>query len=214
MDKTKQQKGRGPGNPMGPSSGVVAGNLRKVRLNRGLTLQDVAERLTERGRTMTTSAVSKIERAERRVDVDDLTALAAVLGVTPTDLLMPVATDGPLLTGLPEGLTVEDVDAWLLGKAELTREALADYWLHEADRTRMFMAADVRAYKAAQAKDEKDRYLERVQMQQSTVARDRDRAVEHLRAAGVLEPGQGYDDIPGDYLPQVIDLTELGVTDA
>lgn len=199
---------------MGPSSLAVAGNLRTIRLGLGLTLQDVADEMTRRLRVMTPSAVSKIERAERRVDVDDLTALAAVLGVTPTDLLLPSGVEVPLLTGLPEGLSTDDVDAWLLGKTELTHEALAEYWLHEADRTLMFMTADLTAYKAARTESGQKHYLERVQMQQARVARDRARAVEHLQAAGVLGDGQGYEDIPDDYLPGVIDLSNLGGPDA
>ena len=40
------------------------------------------------------SQLSKLERGDRRVDVDDLVALAAVLNVTPAQLLMPPPPDG------------------------------------------------------------------------------------------------------------------------
>jgi len=41
------------------------------------------------GRPLGHSAVDQIEKGTRRVDVDDLMALAAALGVSPITLLMP-----------------------------------------------------------------------------------------------------------------------------
>lgn len=58
-----------------------------------MTLRDVAARLVEVGRPLPHTSVSDIENGSRRVDVDDLTALAIVLGVSPITLLMPSADD-------------------------------------------------------------------------------------------------------------------------
>jgi hypothetical protein len=50
----------------------------------------LAARLEELGRPIPTLGLRKIESYERRVDADDLVALAAALGVSPITLLMPV----------------------------------------------------------------------------------------------------------------------------
>ncbi|MFN8101623.1 MAG: XRE family transcriptional regulator [Mycobacterium sp.] len=49
----------------------------------------LAARLEEIGRPIPTLGLRKIESYERRVDADDLVALAAALGVSPVTLLMP-----------------------------------------------------------------------------------------------------------------------------
>ena len=48
------------------------------------------------GRPLAHSAVDQIEKGTRRVDVDDLIALAAALGVSPTTLLMPDTAEGDM----------------------------------------------------------------------------------------------------------------------
>lgn len=58
-----------------------------------MTLRDLSARLEEMGRPLSHATISEIERGARRVDVDDLTTLAAALGVSPASLLMPPATD-------------------------------------------------------------------------------------------------------------------------
>lgn len=50
-------------------------------------------KLGEVGRRLTHSAVDQIEKGTRRVDVDDLMALAAALDVSPATLLMPVGEE-------------------------------------------------------------------------------------------------------------------------
>ncbi|MCP9990022.1 helix-turn-helix transcriptional regulator [Streptomyces albogriseolus] len=47
----------------------------------------MAERLTALGRRISQSGVTRLETGQRRIDVDDLTALASVLGVRPARLL-------------------------------------------------------------------------------------------------------------------------------
>jgi transcriptional regulator with XRE-family HTH domain len=72
---------------LGATGHAVAANSRRIRELRGMTLQDVSDRLTRYGRPIARSGLSKIEAAARRVDVDDLVALAEVLGAAPDDLL-------------------------------------------------------------------------------------------------------------------------------
>src|SRR6478752_7585543 len=71
------------------SGETVRRRLREVRESQGLTLARVQQRLRDLGREYMTSTLSQIENGGRRVDVDDLVALAAALGVAPVTLLMP-----------------------------------------------------------------------------------------------------------------------------
>ncbi|MEU2413948.1 helix-turn-helix transcriptional regulator [Streptomyces sp. NPDC013099] len=77
-----------------PTGRNVAANVRRIREGRGWSTYELSRVLAEAGRPIAPSAVAKVERAERRVDVGDLTALAAALKVNPSALLVP-PTDGP-----------------------------------------------------------------------------------------------------------------------
>ncbi|WP_068149069.1 helix-turn-helix domain-containing protein [Rhodococcoides corynebacterioides] len=66
-------------------------NVARVRREQGLTLRDVADRLSNTERPIAHNTISEIERGARRVDVDDLMALAAALSVSPVALLFPSA---------------------------------------------------------------------------------------------------------------------------
>lgn len=74
---------------IGPTGERVAENLTRLRKIRQLSQQDLAERVTALGRELRMSSVSKMEKRQRRVDVDDLVALALALDVHPTALLLP-----------------------------------------------------------------------------------------------------------------------------
>lgn len=65
----------------------VASNVRRLRDLRQLTTGQLAERLTAHGVAMNATAVTKIEKMNRRVTVDELHALAGALGVRTTQLL-------------------------------------------------------------------------------------------------------------------------------
>lgn len=82
---------------VGPSGRTVATNVKRLREARGLTLRALSLTLKEQGRSLSADALNKIEngaslepRAVRRVDVDDLVALALALGVNPSALLLPM----------------------------------------------------------------------------------------------------------------------------
>lgn len=65
-----------------------------------MTTEQLAERVSDLGRPMYATTITKIEKMLRRVDVDDLTALATALGVTPVQLLEP-PTDCATCHGTP-----------------------------------------------------------------------------------------------------------------
>lgn len=65
------------------------------RLRGRTTVRELSARLSKLGRPILPSGITKIEQGSRRVDVDDLVALAIALKVTPTRLLLgPPPTDG------------------------------------------------------------------------------------------------------------------------
>ncbi|MFM9723729.1 helix-turn-helix domain-containing protein [Streptomyces scabiei] len=75
---------------------TVAANVKRLREAQRLTLRSLSARLKEMGRPLSADALNKIEngasdepRQVRRVDVDDLAALAVALGVHPAALLLP-----------------------------------------------------------------------------------------------------------------------------
>jgi transcriptional regulator with XRE-family HTH domain len=73
----------------GSTADTVAANVKRLREGKNLGLRALAGRLADAGRPLTHTALDKIERGTRRVDVDDLMALAVTLGVSPLRLLMP-----------------------------------------------------------------------------------------------------------------------------
>lgn len=105
----------------GPAATRVVANVRQVRQQLRLSQEEVVERLALLGRPILKSGLSKIETGERRVDVDDLVALALALQVTPSRLLLgPEAdeeliqlTDNPTLT-----YSRRQAWAWACGDAE------------------------------------------------------------------------------------------------
>jgi transcriptional regulator with XRE-family HTH domain len=103
----------------GPTADTVAVNVKRLREGLNLGLRALADRLADTDRPLTHTALDKIERGTRRVDVDDLMALAVALEVSPATLLMPEVTttewdDAEVeTTGLPKGTTAELLWGWL-----------------------------------------------------------------------------------------------------
>lgn len=119
------------GADIGPTGKTVAANLKAVRERRGLDLRTLAERLKAAGRYIAPSALSKIENEARRVEVDELMALAAVLNVSPLAILLPNDKQ-PLPTGTPAGVIREEVLAWAHGETNLNPHARHQYWTGQA----------------------------------------------------------------------------------
>lgn len=108
-EKQPQQARRS--NDLGPTGHQVAANVRRLRALRNLSTTELARRLTEdHGRPTIPGAITRIEHGKRRVDVDDLLALAAAFRVTPSTLLLPPTAQGEIeVTGVG---TVPAHDAW------------------------------------------------------------------------------------------------------
>jgi len=96
----------------GPAAKRVAENVAKWRKARGLQQRDLSAKLTEIGRPMLPTVISKIERGERRIDVDDLMALSLALRVGLLALLLPTEGDGQAPVELTAEVTLRATDAW------------------------------------------------------------------------------------------------------
>jgi transcriptional regulator with XRE-family HTH domain len=81
-------------NELGPTGRTVATNLARIRNTLGLSTTRLSAILTDLGRPVAASAISKIEGGTRRVDADDLMALAVALDVPPAALLLPPVAEG------------------------------------------------------------------------------------------------------------------------
>ncbi|MFJ8852329.1 helix-turn-helix domain-containing protein [Streptomyces sp. NPDC102437] len=116
---------------LGPTSRVVADNIRRLREARGLSLRALSADLKRRGHSLSADALNKIENGRtheggaeppknvRRIDVDDLIALAAALGVNPNALLLPHQGSGNItLTGTGQ-VDAKIVWAWAEGSRPL-----------------------------------------------------------------------------------------------
>lgn len=84
-----------------PTGKTVAENVRRIRDDvRGWSTYELSRKLSDAGRPIAPSALAKVERGERRVDVGDLMALAVALEVNPSALLFPPTIKGDVeITG-------------------------------------------------------------------------------------------------------------------
>ncbi|KUI01290.1 hypothetical protein AU189_13385 [Mycolicibacterium acapulense] len=106
------------------SGWAVAANVARQRGVAGLNYTELSGRLADLGRDIPPLAVRRIEEGQRRVDVDDLMALAMALDISPVALLMPeldsARQDDPVdITGSPETLAAQQVWEWLTAQAPL-----------------------------------------------------------------------------------------------
>lgn len=78
-------------NDLGPIGKQVAANVRRYRDGSSprLSTQELANRMTSLGRPIAATGITRIEAGQRRVDADDLVALAVALEVSPILLLLP-----------------------------------------------------------------------------------------------------------------------------
>lgn len=97
-------------NPLGPTGRVVADNIKRLRGDmQYIKLATILEKL---GRPIPTLGLRKIESYERRVDADDLTALAVALDVSPATLLMPCAENADDEVQITGWHSMDASEAW------------------------------------------------------------------------------------------------------
>lgn len=76
--------------PLGEIGRNVIKNIRELMQARSMSLRMLSERLGEIGRPILVSGLHRMINGQRRVDADDLVALAIALGVNPNALLLPL----------------------------------------------------------------------------------------------------------------------------
>ncbi|MEU1117803.1 MULTISPECIES: helix-turn-helix transcriptional regulator [unclassified Streptomyces] len=99
-------------NPLGPTGEQVRANVVRVRELRGMSKKQLADRVLELGRPIPPLGISRIEAGTRRVDADDLVALAIALHVSPATLLLPWGpADSPV--EVTAAGTVTAAESWM-----------------------------------------------------------------------------------------------------
>jgi transcriptional regulator with XRE-family HTH domain len=123
----------------GPLSDHVASAVRQHREAQRMPYTDLSERLSELGRPIPVLGLRRIEQGERRVDLDDLAALAAALGVPPILLAFPLAAEKEVEI-LP-GRIVDTWSAmeWFAGRAPLDGVGGGDAYANSADVVRLHL---------------------------------------------------------------------------
>lgn len=102
------------GNDIGDIGKRLGERVRIVRKERELTQEQLSATLATLGRPMPTASIGRLESGDRRIDVDDLMALAYALNVSPISLLLPF-TDRPDERFTPAGVGREmaAVEGWM-----------------------------------------------------------------------------------------------------
>lgn len=118
---TEETRRPRPAAQYGPTGHTVAENVKRLREHRGMTIYALSGALDKAGRPITPSAIAKIEKQQRQVTVDDLTALASVLRVSPMTLLLPwkPTADAPVEVTGTGTATARDVWQWADGARPL-----------------------------------------------------------------------------------------------
>lgn len=124
-------------------SEVFAARVREVRLDRGLTQAGLTERLKRLGLDLHPTAITKIEKGDRSVGLDEFLLLAAALNVPPPMLLLPLGTEDRVaitkLSHIHPHLALD----WIAGRAPLSttdRKAInIREWHEAAEPIRLFM---------------------------------------------------------------------------
>jgi hypothetical protein len=116
----------------GPIGTAVAANIETLLESQNLSYAELSRRLDKLGRPIAPLGLTRIRDHKRRVDVDDLVALALALGVSPTTLLLP-ASDGSTQAGAAGGkVPVTDrggeyprrqIWSWLIAEAPIDAPA-------------------------------------------------------------------------------------------
>lgn len=103
---------------IGPAGEALASRLKALREERRLTTEQLATLVTEIGQPMRGTAITKIEKKQRRVDADDLVALALALNVSPLALLFSEDADSGRYNKLTNSVVTTGERAWLWGTGE------------------------------------------------------------------------------------------------
>ena len=99
---------------------TTAYNIRRIREARRLGYAELSRLLADRGRKIAPLGLRRIESGDRRVDADDLIALAMTLNVSPLALLLP--REASLLMPSGDEYPAELIWQWGAGERPLAGE--------------------------------------------------------------------------------------------
>jgi transcriptional regulator with XRE-family HTH domain len=94
----------------GPVSRRVVENVQRLRRARGWSLERLSQELGRVGRPILSTGLNRLEQGRRRIDADDLVALAVVLDVSPLTLMLPFEATG--VVQVTKDLEAEALTAW------------------------------------------------------------------------------------------------------
>jgi len=135
--------------PLGPTGEAVAANVKRLMETQNLTFVALADRLQKCGRPIPTLGLRKIVAETRRVDADDLAALAFALGVSPSTLLYLWAVRDDELVAVTAAGDMSSLRAWAWLIAELPPHADDDMMAFFARAWPTWVRRNVEILKAA-----------------------------------------------------------------
>lgn len=112
----------------GVTGRTVAYNVKRLRQKADLNYTELSERLKIYGRDIPPLGIRRIEDGERRVDVDDLMALALALNTNVNALVIPAAGSNQILTIAQDQMyPAWAVWNWAIGKAPLNHSLVPEH---------------------------------------------------------------------------------------
>ncbi|HME16029.1 MAG TPA: helix-turn-helix transcriptional regulator [Mycobacterium sp.] len=117
-DEAPDKSSKSAGRPLGQTGETVRRNIRDIRDKKGISGPELSEKLAELHRPIPPLGIHRIESGTRRVDVDDLVAIALALNVSPLALLLPTWADAVLADG--ERYLAEQIWDWATGVRPLS----------------------------------------------------------------------------------------------
>ncbi len=103
---------------LGPIGENVAQTVRRFREMRRFGYADLSRKMAQYGREIPPLGLRRIESGERRVDADDLAAIAVALNVSPLALLLPME-DSRVLPADEDAHSSEEIWRWGRGFSPL-----------------------------------------------------------------------------------------------
>jgi hypothetical protein len=127
---------------VGGAGRALAANIARVREARRLSYIDLSRELSKAGRPIPELGLRRIEKGERRIDFDDLLAIAYVLKVCPVDLMVSNTADGddPYPVTSKHEYESDSVRDWITGETVILVPVQDPGSIFASPRTVMFDA--------------------------------------------------------------------------
>lgn len=101
---------------------TTAEQIRTHRTHRGMTQQDLADRLNQLGARVDRTAVAKIEAGKRVITLSEAFTFALALDVAPVHLLVPTDSDEPIRLAPDLEASPNEVRAWIRGAMPMLQD--------------------------------------------------------------------------------------------